>query len=364
MQRVRVGVTPPYDVLVGPGALAEAGAALRGRRRVAIVSQPAVAREHAAALQDTIDAPTELFVMGDGEAAKTMGTVEELCRGFAAWGLLRGDAVVALGGGVVGDTAGFAAAVYHRGIALAQAPTTLLAMVDAAVGGKTAVNLPEGKNLVGAFHQPIGVLADTATLATLPAREYRSGLGEVAKYALLTDVVEDPTGLAELLRLHTGTVLARDAGVLAELVARCVAIKADVVARDPEERTGLRATLNLGHTLAHALETAGGYGLTHGEAVAVGLVFTGALAGGCERVGADVVDRYQAVPASLGLPTEVPGGEGLSPDHLLAIMRRDKKASGGLTFVLPGAAGLELVEDPPEHALRYAFASVGVGGKD
>ena len=137
-----------------------------------------------------------------------------------------------------------------------------------------------------------------------------------------------------------------------------------MVARDPEERTGLRATLNLGHTLAHALETAGEYGLTHGEAVAVGLVFAGALAGGCERVGADVVDRYQAVPASLGLPTEVPGGETLSPEHLLAIMRRDKKASGGLTFVLPGAAGLALVEDPPEHALRYAFASVGVGGKD
>ena len=131
--------------------------------------------------------------------------------------------------------------------------------------------------------------------------------------------------------------------------------------RDPLERTGARATLNLGHTFAHALETAGGYGLTHGEAVAIGLVFAGALAGGCERVGADVVDRFQALPASLGLPIEVPGGEALAEAELLALMRRDKKADGGLTFVLPGPNGIERVDDPPEHALRYAFASVGIG---
>jgi 3-dehydroquinate synthetase len=183
----------------------------------------------------------------------------------------------------------------------------------------------------------------------------------VAKYALLGDVVTDPSGLVELLRLETTAVLARDPGVLGDLVTRCARIKADVVARDPEERTGLRATLNLGHTFAHALETAGGYGLTHGEAVAIGLVFAGALAGGCERVGPDVVDRYQAVPAALGLVTEVPGGEALDPEELLALMRRDKKASGGLTFVLPGPNGIERVDDPPEHALRYAFASVGIG---
>jgi 3-dehydroquinate synthetase len=222
------------------------------------------------------------------------------------------------------------------------------------------VNLPEGKNLVGAFHQPVGVVADTDTLATLPDTEYRSGLGEVAKYALLGDVVADPSGLVELLRLETAKVLARDPAVLGDLVARCARIKAAVVARDPEERTGVRAMLNLGHTFAHALETAGGYGLTHGEAVAIGLVFAGALAGGCERVGPDVVDRYQAVPASLGLATEVPGAEDVRAADLLAIMRRDKKASGGLTFVLPGPDGVERVDDPPEHALRYAFASVGI----
>jgi 5-deoxy-5-amino-3-dehydroquinate synthase len=358
---VTVGVTPPYDVVVAPGALERVGAVLTGFRRVAIVSQPEVADRYVAAVRAGLDAESELFLMGEGEDAKSLATIEDLCRRFAAWGLLRGDAVIALGGGVVGDTAGFAAATYHRGVAVLQVPTTLLAMVDAAIGGKTAVNLPEGKNLVGAFHQPIGVIADTDTLSTLPAGEYRSGLGEVAKYALLGDVVEDPSGLVELLRLETAAVLTRDPAVLGDLVTRCVQVKADVVAKDPEERTGLRATLNLGHTFAHALETAGGYGLTHGEAVAIGLVFAGALAGGCERVGPDVVDRYQAVPATLGLATEVPGGEALDPGELVALMRRDKKASGGLTFVLPGPNGIERVDDPPEHALRYAFESVGIG---
>ena len=361
MSVVRVETTPPYEVLVAPGALREAGGVLAGIPRVAIVSQAAVADRYLEPLRSSLDADVEVFLMGDGEPAKSFSTVEDLCRRFAAWGLLRNDAVIAFGGGVVGDTAGFAAATYHRGVAVLQVPTTLLAMVDAAIGGKTAVNLPEGKNLVGAFHQPIGVLADTDTLVSLPEPEYRSGLGEVAKYALLGDVVADPSGLVELLRLQTAAVLARDPAVLGDLITRCVQIKADVIAADPLERTGVRATLNLGHTFAHALETAGGYGLTHGEAVAIGLVFAGALAGGCERVGPDVVDRYQAVPATLGLLTEVPGGEDLDPGVLLALMRRDKKASGGLTFVLPGPNGIERVDDPPAAALEYAFASVGIG---
>ena len=267
--------------------------------------------------------------------------------------------MVALGGGVVGDTAGFAAAAYHRGVAVLQVPTTLLAMVDAAIGGKTAVNLPEGKNLVGAFHQPVGVVADTDTLATISERDYHSGLGEVAKYALMFDVADDPTGLVDLLRMGAGGIEARDPALLADVVARCAAIKADVVARDPHERTGLRATLNLGHTLAHALEIAFDHELTHGEAVAIGLVFAGALAGGCERVRGDVVDRFQALPYTLGLPTQVPDPTRVAPGELLALMARDKKASGGLTFVLPGPDGLELVEDPPPGALRYAFESIG-----
>jgi len=355
---VRVALEPGYDVVVGSGALARVGELVADRRRVAVVSQAGVADRYADAVRGGIAAPTELFLMGDGEEHKTLATVEDLCRGFARWGLLRADAVVALGGGVVGDTAGFAAAAYHRGVAVVQVPTTLLAMVDAAIGGKTAVNLPEGKNLVGAFHQPVGVVADTDTLATMSERDYRSGLGEVAKYALMFDVAADPTGLVDRLRSDVAGVEARAPGLLADIVARCAAVKADVVARDPGERSGRRATLNLGHTLAHALEIAYDHELTHGEAVAVGLVFAGALAGGCERVRGDVVDRFQALPFALGLPTQVPDPH-VPPGELLALMARDKKASGGLTFVLPGPHGLELVEDPPSAALRYAFQAIG-----
>ncbi len=360
MTTIPVAVDSPYDVIVGAGNLAAVGRVVAGRRRVAIVSQAGIAARYADRVRAAIDAPTELFLMGDGEQHKTLATVETLTRGFAAWGLLRGDVVVALGGGVVGDTAGFAAATYHRGVDVVQVPTTLLAMVDAAIGGKTAVNLPEGKNLVGAFHQPIAVVADTDTLVTLDPREYRSGLGEVAKYALMYDVVADPTGLVDVLRTGTTAVIDRDPAVLADVVARCAGIKAEVVAADPQERTGLRVTLNLGHTLAHALEIAFEHRLTHGEAVAIGLVFAGALAGGCERVGMDVVDRFQALPASLGLPVSVPDAAAISAAQLLTLMARDKKASGGLTFVLPGPGGLAIVEDPPPAALRYAFESVGV----
>ncbi len=370
-ERVAVALAPPngYDVLVGVDVLATAGELLAGRlrartdgsRKVAVVSQSVVADFHAPALIAALhaaDADTDVFLIGDGEDAKTLATVDELCRRLAEWGLLRGDAVVALGGGVVGDTAGFAAAVYHRGIAVVQAPTTLLAQVDAAIGGKTAVNLPEGKNLVGAFHQPIGVLADVGTLATLPPREYRAGLGEVAKYSLM------PGGdaVASIVRNDAARVLAREPDALTRLVAACAAIKAAVVAADPGERTGLRATLNYGHTLAHALETEGGYELLHGEAVAVGLVFASALAGALGRIDATAVEHHREVLTALELPVAVPGDA--DPDALLAVMRRDKKAAGGLTFVLPvardGDVVLETVDDPDRRALDVAFAAVGV----
>jgi len=349
----------PYDVVVGAGALADAGTLLAGRRRVAVVSQPGVADFHAPALMAGLQKAgvvTDLFLIGEGEPAKSLTTVDDLCSRLATWGLLRADAIVALGGGVVGDTAGFAASVYHRGVAVVQAPTTLLAQVDAAIGGKTAVNLPEGKNLVGAFHQPLAVYADVTTLATLPPREYRAGLGEVAKYALM------PGGerIARIVEERARAVVARDADVLAELVGACAAMKAHVVVADPYERTGLRASLNLGHTLAHALESAGGYELLHGEAVAVGLVFAGALAGALERIDGDAAAHYRNVVSALDLPTAVPGGA--DRDALLASMRRDKKSVGGLTFVLPGPLGLEAVHDPEAHALDVAFAAVGVGG--
>ena len=343
-----------YDVVVGAGALAEAGELLARRRRCAVVTQAVIAEHHAAALQAAVPA-AEVFLVDDGEEAKSLATVESLCRRFAAWGLLRADAVVALGGGVVGDIAGFAAAMYHRGVDVVQAPTTLLAMVDSAIGGKTGVNLPEGKNLVGAFHQPLAVLADVETLATLPEPEFRAGLGEVAKYALMGD-----DALTDLLRTRTANLLAREPGVVTEIVVRCAAHKAEVVTADPEERTGLRATLNYGHTLAHAIETVGDYSVTHGEAVAVGLVFAGELARALERIDGTEADAHRALVASLGLPTSVP--DGADAADLVEVMRRDKKARGGLTFVLRGDNGLETVTDPPAPALEHALRAVGVEG--
>jgi 3-dehydroquinate synthetase len=358
---VTVAVEPPYDVVVGPGAVAELRSVVVPYRRTVVVSQTRVLDEHRSVLGDALGDEPWIVTIGDGEAAKSLATVEALCGQLARGGLLRGDLVVAFGGGVVGDTAGFAAAVYHRGVAVAQVPTTVLGQVDAAIGGKTAVNLAEGKNLVGAFHQPIAVFADTAVLASLPDAEFRSGLGEVAKYA----VMPEGDAIVDLLRLHTDRVLARDPVVLADLVAACAAIKAKVVAQDPEERVGIdreaggagRASLNYGHTFAHALETTGEYMFAHGEAVAVGLVFAANLAHALERVGLDVVDRVHGVVAGLGLPVAVPADADRA--ELLATMRRDKKAKGGLTFVLPGPGGLELVDDPPDRALDAAFAAVG-----
>src|SRR5436305_4569151 len=236
---------------------------------------PARARRAAIVTQEnidiTVDAGVEqrVFLMDEGEEAKCLETVEELCRGFARWGLTRADVVVAVGGGVVTDTAGFAAAVYHRGVPVVHVSTTLLGQVDAAIGGKTGVNVPEGKNLIGAFWQPAAVLCDTEVLSSLPPREYASGLGEMAKYAFLG--VE---GLRDM--------------PLDDAVAACVACKAAVVAGD-EREGGDRALLNYGHTLAHALEIAGHYDLRHGEAVAIGLVFAAELAAVLERVVPDRV---------------------------------------------------------------------------
>ncbi len=253
-----------YDVVIGDGAVTELGPMLAGRRRAAVVTQAAIpvalADEVRGALDDA-GVRNETFLMGEGEDHKTTASVDDLCRRFAQWGLLRGDAVVALGGGVVGDTAGFAAAVYYRGIDVVQVPTTLLAMVDSAIGGKTGVNLPEGKNLVGAFHQPLAVLADPGALFTLADREYRCGLGEVAKYALMDD---------DFVSARADALSARDPAVLADVIARSAEIKARYVSADELEQSGTRAVLNYGHTLAHALETASGHALLHGEAVARG----------------------------------------------------------------------------------------------
>jgi len=323
-----------YDVLVGPGAHHRLPDVLPpGARRAAIVTQAGIG----IAVDPGI--AHEVFLVGDGEAAKALSTVEHLCSAWSRWGLTRSDVVVAVGGGVVTDVAGFAAAVYHRGVAVVHVPTTLLGMVDAAIGGKTGVNLPEGKNLVGAFWQPAAVVCDTDALATLPERERRSGLGELAKYHFLT-----------------GRDL--DALDLPDRIAAAAAIKAEVVAGDERERasqTALegkhsRAILNYGHTLAHALETAGSYDLRHGEAVAIGLVYAAELALRLERIDAARVAQHRAVVAAYDLPLHLPPGADAA--KLVELMHRDKKATDGLTFVLDGPAGVEVVAgvDPSDAA--------------
>ena len=305
-----------YDVLVGRGAIGCLPDVLPpGAKRAAVVTQ--------AGIPVTVGpgVPSETFTIGDGETAKSMATVEELCSAWSRWGLTRGDVVVAVGGGVVTDTAGFAAAVYHRGVPVVHVPTSLLGMVDAAIGGKTGVNLAEGKNLVGAFWQPAAVLCDTDTLATLPPREHRSGLGELAKYHFLTG--DDLNALD-----------------LDDRVATAVRIKADVVASD-EREGGRRAILNYGHTLAHALETSGGYDLRHGEAVAIGLVYAAELARRLGRIDDDRVATHRRVVAGYDLPISLPPNADAA--ELLAGMHRDKKAMDGLTFALDGPNGVEVV---------------------
>jgi len=307
-----------YPVVVGAGARDQLKALVPlGAVRAAVVTQPGI----------DFDVDTGLvqrsFPVAPGEEAKRLTTIEDLCRSWANWGLTRADVVVAVGGGVVTDAAGFAAAVYHRGVAVIHVATTLLGMVDAAIGGKTGVNLPEGKNLVGAFWQPTAVVCDTDALATLPPREYRSGQGEMAKYAFL--------GVADLDRL-----------ALDEAIAACVAAKAAAVGADERDAgTGRRALLNYGHTLAHALETAGRYDLRHGEAVAIGLVFAARLAQRLGRIDSGRVDEHRALVAGYQLATEIPAG--FDVDELVALMARDKKAVEDLTFVLDGPVGVEVV---------------------
>jgi 5-deoxy-5-amino-3-dehydroquinate synthase len=320
-----------YPVRVGAGsrhALLEVLPV--GARRAAVVTQDAVGV--------TVDPGIEhrVFTIPDGEDHKHLGTVEDLCRDWAQWGLTRGDVVVAVGGGLTTDLAGFAAAIFHRGVAVVHVATTLLAQIDAAIGGKTGVNLPEGKNLVGAFWQPSAVLCDTEVLTTLPPREYRNGLGEMAKYAFL--------GVPDLRDLS-----------LDDAVAACVACKAEVVASD-EREGGRRAILNYGHTLGHALETATGYELRHGEAVAIGLIYAAEVARRLRRIDDDRVAEHRRVVGAYDLPLSLPPG--LDLDELVGLFARDKKAVGGLTFVLDGPSGVEPVRVDDTTLLRDALEAL------
>ncbi|MEI2652396.1 MAG: 3-dehydroquinate synthase family protein [Microthrixaceae bacterium] len=320
-----------YPVLVGPGVRHELAAVLDPAvRRVAIVTEEG--------LDIPVDPgrPHEVFEIRGGETNKTLATVEDLCRQFARWELTRADAVVGVGGGIVTDIAGFVASVYHRGLPVVHVATTLLAQIDAAVGGKTGVNLPEGKNLVGAYWQPSAVLCDTEVLATLPPDEWRCGLGELAKYHWL--------GGGDL-----------DALELDERVAACVRIKADVVASD-EREGGRRAILNYGHTLAHAIETASDHALRHGEAVAIGLLYAAEVAYRLGRIDAAAVAEHRRVIGAYELRSTVP--DGLSDDELIGLFARDKKATREVTFVLDGPNGVEPVTGISDDLLRDALAAV------
>ena len=345
--RVPVGLGErSYEVLVGPGVRhllpGTLAASLASRpRRAAVVTGEGIDVE-----VDAGDAvgTVETFAVPAGERSKTLATVEALCRGFARFGLTRADVVVAVGGGLVTDVAGFAAAVYHRGVPVVFVPTTLLGQIDAAIGGKTGVNLPEGKNLVGAFWQPAAVLCDTEVLASLPAAEYRSGLGEMAKYHFLRAGVSGRIDAAAMAELP-----------LAERIARCVRLKADVVASD-ERESGRRMILNYGHTLAHALEIAGGFDLRHGEAVAVGLVYAAEVARRLGRIDDGRVGEHRQVVSAYGLGSTLPAGA--DTGWLIDLFGRDKKAVGGLTLVLDGPRGPEPVRGVGREVLAASLEAI------
>lgn len=321
-QRVRVSLGErSYDVIVGFGAVKELGTLIPNDvRRIAIVTQSTIPVDITPYLPRNVS--SSRHVVGDGESFKTLATIERLCSEFAAVGLTRNDLVIGVGGGMITDIAGFAAASWHRGVRVVHVSTTLVGMIDAAIGGKTGVNLAAGKNLVGAFWQPSGVVCDTTFLESLPERERRCGNGEMAKYHFL---VGD-----DLLALEMDA-----------RVARCIEIKAGIVGQD-ERESGRRMVLNYGHTFGHALEVASNFSVAHGESVAIGMMFAAHLAHALGRIDeARVAQHREIMVHHYGLPLTVP--KGINRSQLLELMHHDKKAIEGLTFVLDGANGIEHV---------------------
>ena len=341
--------TRAYDIVIGRGLLASLGTRIAGLRpgaKCAIVTDATVAKRHLAAAEAALHAAgieSAAIVVGEGEGSKSYATFESVCEAIIAAHIERGDLIVALGGGVIGDLAGYAAASVRRGLDFVQVPTTLLAQVDSSVGGKTGINSRHGKNLIGAFHQPILVIADTALLDTLPAREFRAGYAEVAKYGLLGDAA-----FFAWLEKNWQDVFA--GGPAREhAIAVCCRAKAAIVARD-ERETGERALLNLGHTFGHALEAGAGFSqrLLHGEAVALGMVLAFEFSAAKGLIAEGDAARARAHLAAAGLPThlsEVPGGvPGL--DVLMDLIAQDKKVKRGkLTFILVRGIGRAFVEN-------------------
>jgi shikimate kinase/3-dehydroquinate synthase len=352
-----------YEVVIGPDLLGRAGALLAPvlpGKRVVIISDETVAALHLGTLQASLDAVAishDVITVPAGEGSKSFEMFGRVVSGLLDRKVDRHTTVVALGGGVIGDLAGFAAAATLRGLPFVQVPTSLLAQVDSSVGGKTGINAAQGKNLIGAFHQPLLVLADTSILGTLPIREWRAGYAEIVKAGLIADA-EFYAWCEE----HGAAMLAGDAGLVAEAVERAVAFKARVVADDEreEKKDGGRALLNLGHTFGHALEAETGYGagLLHGEAVAVGIVLATQLSANLGYCPQEDPSRVAAHFASVGLPVRIAG---LPVEHLLSHMKQDKKMRDGrLKFILTRGIGQAFTcPDVPEDAVRHVMLANG-----
>jgi len=343
-----------YPILIGDGLLHQPDLIRQHvpARDILVVSNTTVAPLYMMPLIEALSGSRVVeAILPDGESHKTLATVGRILDVLVANRFGRDCTVVALGGGVVGDMAGFAAACYQRGVAFVQVPTTLLAQVDSSVGGKTGVNHPGGKNLIGAFHQPSAVIADASTLSTLPVRELRAGLAEVIKYGLLGDAP-----FFDWLEAHMDELLASDPKALSYVIQRSCEIKADIVGRDEREQ-GDRALLNLGHTFGHAVESATHYTRwLHGEAIGAGLLMAAAMSHECGMVEASQVDRLRRLLERVGLPVRI---EGVTPEVALEHMRIDKKALGGrMRLILLRSIGESFVTaDYPEQALQRTLST-------
>ena len=368
--QVQVNLGPKsYEIAIVSGQLAsfaeqldswiKSSAAWTKSKGVAfLVTDENVSDSHAAVVRaGLVDAGWNChqLTLEAGEQSKLLSVISRAYDQLIALCADRHTAVIAVGGGVVGDAAGFVAATYTRGVHFVQVPTTLLAQVDSSVGGKVGVNHPEAKNMIGAFYQPLGVFIDTSVLETLPDRDYRSGLAEVVKYGVILDA-----DFFEYLESNVDGLNRRAPDVLRQVVARCCRLKADVVEQDEFERTGARAVLNYGHTFAHAFETLAGYGeLLHGEAVAIGMVYASRFAERLELIDSPVTRRQEDLLKQLHLPTAVPEAVGLTTEDVLDRMKLDKKVvAGRLRFVLPTELGrVEVFEDVNETQLREVLAA-------
>jgi 3-dehydroquinate synthase len=357
-ERVRVPLAGrSYDIVIGEGVLRRAAELIRAAwegasvplSRVALISNARVFALYGQTVCSGLrraGIPVSVHLVGDGERSKTLRTVERLYRELAEQLMDRASAIVALGGGVVGDIAGFVAATFLRGIAYVQVPTTLLAAIDSSIGGKTGVNLPQGKNLVGAFHQPRLVLVDVATLRTLPPREMSAGLCEALKYGVIRDA-----RLFDDIVAHMSAVKNAEPQALVPIIRRCCEIKADVVRRD-EREAGVRRILNFGHTFGHALEAVTRYRrLKHGEAVGYGMILAARLAVRLGMLRSEEAERVHGAVAACG---RFPSVADLDPDEILAAMRHDKKVRAGRwTFILPTRIGrVTVCEDVPRRLVR------------